>query len=278
MVQGGAVQFVRADHIHRPVFATDAAGAVVWAQSYDPFGRVVSGSGLDARFAGQWFASENGLHQNWMRDYDATLGRYIQADPLGLIDGASVYGYVRSNPAMLSDPTGQCPFCAAIVAGAIVGVATGYVLEETIGDGCYTWADAGRDAAIGAAFGPLGKAISLADDAARAGAGVVAAKVRGAPKPSPIKPGASGGPTAGKDFSKAVKDQAKKENASGKCVYCRQNPATQVDHAIAKARGGNATLENAQGTCPHCNASKGSRDYPVNPPPNYRGPWPPSHW
>ena len=98
MVQDGTVQFVRADHIHRPVFATNAAGAVVWAQGYDPFGRVVSGLGSDARFAGQWFAAENGLHQNWMRDYDATLGRYIQADPLGLVDGASVYGYALGNP------------------------------------------------------------------------------------------------------------------------------------------------------------------------------------
>jgi hypothetical protein len=111
-----------------------------------------------------------------MSDYDATLGRYIQADPLGPVDGASVYGHVGGNPAMLSDPTGQCPWCVAVVAGAIFGVATGYVLEETIGDGCYTWADAGRDAAIGAAFGPLGKAIGLADDAARAAAGVAASR------------------------------------------------------------------------------------------------------
>ena len=82
-------------------------GAVVWQQSYDPFGRVVAGRGSDARFAGQWFASENGLHQNWMRDYDATLGRYIQADPLGLVDGASVYGYALGNPARWSDPRGE---------------------------------------------------------------------------------------------------------------------------------------------------------------------------
>ena len=47
---------------------------------------------------GPWFVSENGLHQNWMRDYDATLGRYIQPDPLGLVDGASVYGYALQHP------------------------------------------------------------------------------------------------------------------------------------------------------------------------------------
>jgi len=38
-----------------------------------------------------------------MRDYDPTLGRYIQADPLGLVDGASVYGYVGQNPSNYVD-------------------------------------------------------------------------------------------------------------------------------------------------------------------------------
>ena len=41
-----------------------------------------------------------------MRDYDPTTGRYIQADPLGLVDGASVYGYVGQSPLKWIDPTG----------------------------------------------------------------------------------------------------------------------------------------------------------------------------
>ncbi len=41
-----------------------------------------------------------------MRDYDPTTGRYLQADPLGLVDGASVDGYVRQNPLRFSDPRG----------------------------------------------------------------------------------------------------------------------------------------------------------------------------
>ncbi|HCQ64298.1 MAG TPA: hypothetical protein DIU07_03565 [Rhodobacteraceae bacterium] len=56
---------------------------------------------------GQWFQSASGLHQNWMRDYDPTTGRYIQADPLGLVDGASVYGYARQNPGRYVDPRGE---------------------------------------------------------------------------------------------------------------------------------------------------------------------------
>lgn len=94
-----------------------------------------------------------------------------------------------------------------------------------------------------------------------------------------IKAGAAGGETAGKVFPQAIKDAANAENPLKICVYCqREGVATQVDHAIPRARGGNATLDNAQLACPHCNASKGARDFPVNPPPDYFGQWPPAHW
>ncbi|WP_373295423.1 RHS repeat domain-containing protein [Neogemmobacter tilapiae] len=97
------------DHIGKPVFATNSLGTKVWQVSYDPFGGVVASTGTPEaiRFPGQWFQSESGLHQNWMRDYDPTTGRYLQADPLGLVDGASVYGYARGNPGRYSDPRGE---------------------------------------------------------------------------------------------------------------------------------------------------------------------------
>ena len=71
---GGVVR--RSDHIGRPVFATDASGVKVWTAAYLPFGgvRVTTGTPPTARFPGQWFQSETGLHQNWMRDFDATTG------------------------------------------------------------------------------------------------------------------------------------------------------------------------------------------------------------
>ena len=31
---------------------------------------------------GQYFDAETGLHQNWHRDYDPSIGRYLQVDPL----------------------------------------------------------------------------------------------------------------------------------------------------------------------------------------------------
>ena len=108
VIEGGVISFVRADHIGRPVFATNSAGAKVWTASYLPFGGVRTSTGTPSllRFPGQWFQSESGLHQNWMRDYDPTTGRYVEADPLGLVDGASVFTYVKSNPGKTIDPKG----------------------------------------------------------------------------------------------------------------------------------------------------------------------------
>jgi len=42
---------------------------------------------LFAILPGQYFDAETGLHQNWHRDYDPSIGRYLQADPLGSLPG-----------------------------------------------------------------------------------------------------------------------------------------------------------------------------------------------
>jgi len=93
-----------------------------------------------------------------------------------------------------------------------------------------------------------------------------------------IKPGSAGGPTAGDAFPQSVRADALAENPST-CVYCRmETDAPQVDHSIPRVANGNATIDNAQTTCPWCNASKGPREFPVNPPPGYQGTWPPPWW
>jgi len=93
--------------------------------------------------------------------------------------------------------------------------------------------------------------------------------------PDNSKEGALGGPTAGMAFPRSVRQEALLENPDS-CVFCRmKTDSPQVDHSIPRARGGNATIENAQTSCPWCNASKGARDFPVNPPPGYVGGWPP---
>ncbi|MFV2104909.1 HNH endonuclease [Micromonospora sp. LOL_024] len=62
------------------------------------------------------------------------------------------------------------------------------------------------------------------------------------------------------------------------CSYCRTNPATSIDHVVPRVRNGDLTDRNLTPACTFCNSSKGAREYPVNPPANYTGPWPPPWW
>jgi len=43
---------------------------------------------------------------NYFRDYDATTGRYVESDPIGLRGGISTFGYVGGNPLTHRDPFG----------------------------------------------------------------------------------------------------------------------------------------------------------------------------
>jgi RHS repeat-associated protein len=58
-----------------------------------------------------------GLYAFPFRGYSPALGRFLQRDPLGYIDGPNLYEYARSMPTVLTDPLGL----AAGVAGGISG-------------------------------------------------------------------------------------------------------------------------------------------------------------
>ena len=52
---------------------------------------------LNLRFPGQYYDVETGKHYNYYRDYDPSVGRYLQSDPLG-IDGLIKRSGVRLSP------------------------------------------------------------------------------------------------------------------------------------------------------------------------------------
>lgn len=51
-----------------------------------------------------------GLQYRRNRHYDPASGRFIQADPIGLVGGLNVYGFAAGDPINYSDPFGLCPF------------------------------------------------------------------------------------------------------------------------------------------------------------------------
>jgi len=58
------------------------------------------------RLPGQYYDSESGLHYNYFRYYDPSTGRYITADPIGLLGGLNPYQYATANPLRFIDPYG----------------------------------------------------------------------------------------------------------------------------------------------------------------------------
>ena len=104
---GGQVYFYHADQLGTPLKLTDLSGAVVWAATYDDFGKAsitVNQVENNLRFPGQYFDAETGLHYNWNRYYDPETGRYIGRDPVG--DGTNFYIYAANNPFAFLDPDG----------------------------------------------------------------------------------------------------------------------------------------------------------------------------
>jgi RHS repeat-associated protein len=108
LISGQAPYYVAPDQLGGPHRIADAARNTVWHWDHDPFGNGAPTSSItyNLRFPGQYFDRETGLHYNGFRDYDPTVGRYVQSDPIRLRGGTNPYVYVLGNPVLGFDPAG----------------------------------------------------------------------------------------------------------------------------------------------------------------------------
>jgi RHS repeat-associated protein len=153
-----ATYAVHTDHLNTPRVVLDAGGQVRWRWLGEPFGASAAEeqptSGLAAvqlnlRFPGQQYEAFGGRYYNHFRDYDPTIGRYVQSDPIGLDGGINTYAYVNGNPVSFTDPLGL---------QSIVGCAANPAAAETCAEAGIINATPAPNAARLAV--PIAKAIS----------------------------------------------------------------------------------------------------------------------
>ena len=110
--QADTVNYIHTDHLNTPRLATDPNQAITWRWESKAFGNTASqsfGVTINLRFRGQYFDAETGLHYNYFRTYDPSIGQYIESDPIGMNGGTNTFAYVRGNPLRLIDKLGL--FC-----------------------------------------------------------------------------------------------------------------------------------------------------------------------
>jgi len=52
---------------------------------------------------------ETKANYNYFRDYDPSIGRYVESDPIGLMGGYNTYAFAASSPLSFIDPDGLSP-------------------------------------------------------------------------------------------------------------------------------------------------------------------------
>jgi RHS repeat-associated protein len=100
------------DALGSVVALSDADGDTVQVYEYDVYGQVAASDPNHPNrfmFTGREFDTETGLYYYRARYYNASIGRFLQTDPIGYDGGIDWYTYCRNNPCTLIDPTGCIP-------------------------------------------------------------------------------------------------------------------------------------------------------------------------
>jgi RHS repeat-associated protein len=94
-------------------FAASASGAILWRESYKPFGEtLVKPAANDNRRGYTGHVADSAINLIYMqaRYYDPATARFLSPDPIGYQDGLGLYVYVRGDPVNATDPSGTLSF------------------------------------------------------------------------------------------------------------------------------------------------------------------------
>lgn len=127
------IYYIVADAQNTPRRLIDSTNqAIVWSWDSTAFGvgQPQGNITFNLRFPGQYYDAYSQLFYNHNRYYNPELGRYMEADPIGLEGGLNPYAYALNNPIMYVDLTGESPVLVAMGFGA--GIGGGFILEKLV--------------------------------------------------------------------------------------------------------------------------------------------------
>lgn len=241
-------------------------------------------------FTGRRFDNETGLYFFRSRYYSTKFGRFVQRDPLGFVDGLSLYNYVWGNPVNWVDPLGllKSPCDKPLWKSSLDGFQTGldvigavpFIGEpfDLVNAGIYTVrGDYGLAALSLGAMIPIGGQVFTAgklgtkygDDVLRSVAksgddiSVVAKR-----KPSTLKPGPHAGKSIpakkgkSRNFSKQERNKINEIGNKTGCHTCGTKDAgTKSGNFIPDHQPPNATAPDGipQRLYPHCKSCSASQ-------------------
>ena len=113
------VRYQLHNHLGSAALELDSTSSaeVISYEEFHPFGTTaylaknsdIKSAAKRYRYTGMERDEETGLEYHSARYYLPWLGRWLSADPAGLVDGANLYRYCRNNPMKLNDPGGMDP-------------------------------------------------------------------------------------------------------------------------------------------------------------------------
>ncbi len=106
ITDGGTKTYYHSNHQGSVIATTNSSGVVLNRYTYGPFGESAALTGTTHGYTGQRYDSETGNYYFKMRQYSSKLGRFLQADPIGMAGGMNLYAYVGNSPLRASDSMG----------------------------------------------------------------------------------------------------------------------------------------------------------------------------
>lgn len=271
------VVYLITDYKETPRRGVDAANnQLVWKWDPDAFGVIkpsIANIDMNLRFTGQVYDKATGLFYNLNRYYYPLLGRYLEADPVGLAGGSNPYIYADNDPINKIDAQGHVAFLVPL-GYAIAGT----LMYKSAMDGQPPTAVGVRAATTGATILAKGSGVltnkeTISRMATTNANKLLAVEKRAEKLNKTLRPQ--------KDFTKAGKEVVRDKNRlENNGIMICSNPTCRkalvdpkqsqkgvtpprneghVDHVDAKSKGGSGTPDNGQVLCGPCNILKSNK-------------------